>query len=97
MKSKQKVSEFLTEMPSDPYGKRFEIGRFAFTKKFGVGRVIGLAFGADGSLCLVCSFHRRMCEKGQYPSRWKTWLVRVTEAVALDEDIQQEKPGKENE
>lgn len=79
--------KYIKDMPEDAYGTQYRIGGWAVSPTRGAGRVMGVAVGADGSVCLVCSFHRHVSGEGKYASRWRTWLVRASDAVAMDEYV----------
>lgn len=71
-----KLRRFLADMPFDAYGNKYAIGGNVLSERFGIGKVLGVAVGKDGTICIVCQFEEN--------ARWRTWLVRADECVAVD-------------
>lgn len=88
--NKARPGRFIRQMPRDMYGKRFSIGGFVFAAGWGIGKVLGIARGEAGALCLVVSFDRSLDTtfreegpEGAKTKRWRTWLVPLNEAMSL--------------
>lgn len=84
---KEDIGTYIAAMPEDAYGKPYRIGGKILSEKFGVGTVIGVARGSDGSVCTVCNFRAAYRANGHVTSRWRTWLVRASEGAVVPDSV----------